>query len=58
MNDALWVKGALKIQKVNSTACASNRNKTSHWKDFYTTQHFSSGLWLMCEFVKKHFPLF
>ena len=37
-------KGAFKIQKVNSTACASNKNKIFHQKALCTTHRFFSGL--------------
>ena len=39
-----FIKKALKIRKVNSTACASNKNKTFHQQAFITTHRLSSGL--------------
>ena len=39
-----FIKKALKIRKVNSTAWASNKNKTFHRQAFSTTNLLSSGL--------------
>ena len=41
----------LKIRKVNSTACASNKNKTFHRQAFITTHRLSIDLLLMCDLL-------